>query len=69
MFSVIYFRKYEDASAKRYIMSFNIGHPFVREDVEFVSLTVEGQSFMLHQIRKMIGQFITGGVKALNVTC
>ncbi len=50
------YRKYEDPSANRYIMSFNVGHPFVRGDVEFVSLTVEGQSFMLHQIRKMIGQ-------------
>ena len=37
-------------------MSFDVGHPFVRGDVEFVSLTVEGWSFVLHQIRKMIGQ-------------
>lgn len=26
-----------------------------KEDVEFVTCTVKGQSFMLHQIRKMIG--------------
>ena len=36
-------------------MSFNVGHPFVKNDVEFVVLSVEGQSFMMHQIRKMIG--------------
>lgn len=28
------------------------------EDVEFVKLTFEGQSFMLHQIRKMIGLIV-----------
>jgi len=32
-----------------------IGEPFVWSDLEFVALTVHGQSFMLHQIRKMIG--------------
>ena len=31
------------------------GEPFVREGIEFVAMTVRGQSFMLHQIRKMIG--------------
>lgn len=57
----IYFitcRTYEDPSSKRFIMNFNVGHPFVRGDVEFVTLTVEGQSFMIHQIRKMIGLVI-----------
>ncbi|XP_033757571.1 tRNA pseudouridine synthase A-like [Pecten maximus] len=44
-----------EAKAKRYIISFKCGEPFVRDDIEFVQLTVRGQSFMLHQIRKMIG--------------
>ena len=56
LFTEIPPRKFEDPSAKRYIMSFVVGHPFLRQDVEFVVLTVEGQGFMVHQIRKMIGE-------------
>ncbi|XP_060582562.1 pseudouridylate synthase 1 homolog [Ruditapes philippinarum] len=41
--------------AKRYIIDFECGKPFVRDGVEFCVLSVRGQSFMLHQIRKMIG--------------
>ncbi|KAK3599424.1 hypothetical protein CHS0354_036442 [Potamilus streckersoni] len=44
-----------DPSAKRYIIDFTCGEPFVREGIEFVKLTVKGQSFMMHHIRKMIG--------------
>lgn len=44
-----------DPSAKRYIKSFVCGEPFVRKGTEFAILKVQGQSFMLHQIRKMIG--------------
>ena len=36
-------------------LSVEIGEPFVWSDLEFVTLAVRGQSFMLHQIRKMIG--------------
>lgn len=44
-----------DASAQRYVIEFRCGEPFTREGIEFVSLRVLGQSFMLHQIRKMVG--------------
>lgn len=44
-----------DPSAKRYIMHMLCGKPFVRQGVEFAEITVRGQSFMMHQIRKMIG--------------
>lgn len=46
---------FNDPSAKRVILSFNCGKPFVLKDVEFVTFKVKGQSFMLHQIRKMVG--------------
>lgn len=47
-----------DPSAKRFIRSFICEEPFVKDDVEFCVLKVNGQSFMLHQIRKMVGLVI-----------
>ncbi|GFU00658.1 tRNA pseudouridine synthase A [Nephila pilipes] len=44
-----------DPSCKRYIMSFECGPPFQSCGIEFLVIKVKGQSFMLHQIRKMIG--------------
>ena len=46
-----------DADASRYILSFDCSAPFVDENtgVEWVLLTVLGQSFLLNQIRKMVG--------------
>ncbi|KAK3930596.1 tRNA pseudouridine synthase A [Frankliniella fusca] len=46
---------FKDASAKRYMHSFTCGEPFVRDNKEYITLTVKGQSFMQHHIRKMIG--------------
>lgn len=50
----------QDPSAKRFIMSFDCQQPFVPDntEVEFVRLKVKGQSFMLHQIRRMVGLVI-----------
>ncbi|KAM4533130.1 pseudouridylate synthase 1 homolog [Fundulus diaphanus] len=47
-----------DPSARRYITEMSCGEPFVRNSYEFAVITVRGQSFMLHQIRKMIGLVI-----------
>lgn len=44
-----------DRSSERFIHAMECGRPFVEHDVEFVRITVTGSSFMLHQIRKMIG--------------
>ncbi|XP_041666233.1 tRNA pseudouridine synthase A [Cheilinus undulatus] len=47
-----------DPSARRYITEMSCGEPFIRADSEFAVITVRGQSFMMHQIRKMIGLVI-----------
>ena len=46
-----------DASSTRYIISFSVGDPFVSNigGMEWVLLTIVGQSFLLNQIRKMVG--------------
>ncbi|KAK6112492.1 tRNA pseudouridine(38-40) synthase [Brugia pahangi] len=57
-------RTYEDRSSMRYIHDFKCGPTQLVEDevrgdmVEFITLYITGQSFMLHQIRKMIGMTV-----------
>ncbi|CAG8955058.1 hypothetical protein HYFRA_00007072 [Hymenoscyphus fraxineus] len=48
-------KSFSDPSAKRVIRSFKVGpEPVYINDTEWLSLKVHGQSFMMHQIRKMI---------------
>ena len=47
--------KAEDPAARRFIVSFDASAIVVVEGIEFVKCEVVGQSFMLHQIRKMMG--------------
>jgi len=46
---------FDDASCARYIIDITLSEPFEQEGMEFVRITLKGQSFILHQIRKMIG--------------
>lgn len=51
-------KSYKDASAVRVIRYMNCSEPFYpcnQNEIEFVLIRVKGQSFMMHQIRKMIG--------------
>ncbi|KAK8254087.1 pseudouridine synthase [Phyllosticta capitalensis] len=49
-------KSFKDASAKRHIKSFKAADkPIIIADTEWISLKVHGQSFMMHQIRKMVG--------------
>lgn len=49
-------KAYGDASAKRTIKSFKVNPtPVIINNTEWLSLKVHGQSFMMHQIRKMVG--------------
>ncbi|EPS29229.1 hypothetical protein PDE_04178 [Penicillium oxalicum 114-2] len=48
-------KTFKDPSAKRHIKSFNVNTtPVVINGTEWLSLKVHGQSFMMHQIRKMV---------------
>ncbi|XP_035217785.1 tRNA pseudouridine synthase A-like isoform X2 [Stegodyphus dumicola] len=44
-----------DPSCKRYILSCECGPPFESCGLELSVIKIKGQSFMLHQIRKMVG--------------
>ncbi|XP_045454485.1 tRNA pseudouridine synthase A [Melitaea cinxia] len=51
-------KHYQDPSSLRYMMSFKLERLFHECEMEFAELLVKGQSFMLHQIRKMVGLMI-----------
>ncbi|KAK4243879.1 pseudouridine synthase [Corynascus novoguineensis] len=52
-------KSHKDPSAKRHIKSFQVNPtPITIRDTEWLSLKVHGQSFMMHQIRKMVAMAV-----------
>jgi len=52
-------KTFRDPSAKRHIKSFRANpEPIQMRDTQWLSLRVHGQSFMMHQIRKMVGMAV-----------
>ncbi|GAA5966399.1 hypothetical protein JCM8115_002860 [Rhodotorula mucilaginosa] len=48
-------KDFRDRSCQRVMRKLEITEPFIVNDTEYISVTFIGQSFMLHQIRKMVG--------------
>ncbi|RHZ86447.1 hypothetical protein Glove_51g72 [Diversispora epigaea] len=51
-------RNPKERSCNRFITSFEVGEPKIINNCEWLSLKVHGQSFMLHQIRKMVALIV-----------
>ncbi|CAJ0640642.1 15334_t:CDS:10 [Entrophospora sp. SA101] len=47
-----------EKSCNRFIINVEVGEPKIINDTEWLSLKVHGQSFMLHQIRKMVALIV-----------
>ncbi|XP_026471213.1 tRNA pseudouridine synthase A-like [Ctenocephalides felis] len=48
-------KDFYDPSSRRFIVSCTCLEPFISRNMEFAVISIKGQSFMLHQIRKMVG--------------
>ncbi|KAG0220952.1 tRNA pseudouridine synthase 1 [Mortierella sp. GBA43] len=51
-------KDFKEKACQRYMMKFDVSDPIMIQGTEWLSLKVHGQSFMLHQIRKMVGLIV-----------
>ncbi|KAI8063931.1 pseudouridine synthase [Gongronella butleri] len=51
-------RHFNEKSANRYMINIKVSDPFLIDGVEWLSIKLHGQSFMIHQIRKMISMAV-----------
>ncbi|WFD29584.1 tRNA pseudouridine(38-40) synthase [Malassezia sp. CBS 17886] len=54
-------KEFRDRSAHRTMKRLTVSDPFAIGETEWVSVKLHGQSFMLHQIRKMVGMLVLVG--------
>lgn len=66
-------KEFRDRSCQRFMKKLTISEPKMIQGVEWLSIKFHGQSFMLHQIRKMIGLLVligrTGAAERLVDEC
>ncbi|KAF9525339.1 pseudouridine synthase [Crepidotus variabilis] len=53
-------REFKDRSNMRYMKKIQIADPVVHGETEWISVLFHGQSFMLHQVRKMMSVLVLG---------
>jgi tRNA pseudouridine38-40 synthase len=60
-------RSFKDPAAKRFMINITVDDPIMIHGMEWISVKLHGQSFMLHQIRKMICKVFLGDVSTIIV--
>ena len=51
-------KQHSDPSCFRYLRSINVSEPFIMNEIEWIRISIHGDSFIYHQIRKIVGMTI-----------